>query len=388
MYKYIFDKKSNEYVDIHSYLGRQILENYLNSINNKFQTGGNKFNNRLYRRNNRRNNRQNGGTSNISLIYMAKPVYGGWVSFTSHLSLKHNLNLYKIGNKTEKNQRDYGYGVKYRNMSIDEGKNLQTILITAIDKNYYKYLDYFPDGTIIVIHDPTEVKGKSCQPVLDNLSRFKVITIRETVKHFLKEKYNIDSLFLPHPFYEYPISDTKKQEAVSISRIDYDKHTELILKANELLKNKNRNSIKIYGAKNDLYVYRVLRDLNIDSMSDKDPLSNYKGRFSKSFDDINKILSPAKYMVDMSAIKNDGGGSQYTFLEAIYQNCCLILSDKWISGLKTVYKHNYNCIIVRDEKKLAKILIENKDVSNIVKNAKQLLKSHTEINWENKILNL
>ena len=74
------------------------------------------------------------------------------------------------------------------------------------------------------------------------------------MKHFLKEKYNIDSLFLPHPFYEYPISNSKKHEAVSISRIDYDKHTELILKANELLKNKNKNNIKIYGAKNDLYV--------------------------------------------------------------------------------------------------------------------------------------
>ena len=27
----------------------------------------------------------------------------------------------------------------------------------------------------------------------------------------------------------------------------------------------------------------------------------------------------------MSTIKNDGGGSQYTFLEAIYQGCVLIL---------------------------------------------------------------
>ena len=53
-----------------------------------------------------------------------------------------------------------------------------------------------------------------------------------------------------------------------------------------------------------------------------------------------------------------------------------------------MYKHNYNCIIVKDEKELAKILIENKDVTNIIKNAKLLLNAHTEINWENEILNL
>jgi len=38
----------------------------------------------------------------MNLIYMAKPIYGGWVTFTAHLCLKHNCNLFKIGKKTEK----------------------------------------------------------------------------------------------------------------------------------------------------------------------------------------------------------------------------------------------------------------------------------------------
>ena len=43
-----------------------------------------------------------------SLIYMARPIYGGWVSFTSHLSLKDNGNIYKISkSRTEKNKRKY-----------------------------------------------------------------------------------------------------------------------------------------------------------------------------------------------------------------------------------------------------------------------------------------
>ena len=45
----------------------------------------------------------------INLIYMAKPIYGGWVTFTSHLTLKYNCNLYKVGKRSEKRLRDYGY---------------------------------------------------------------------------------------------------------------------------------------------------------------------------------------------------------------------------------------------------------------------------------------
>ena len=35
----------------------------------------------------------------VNLVYMAKPIYGGWVTFTSHLSLKHGCDLYKIGKR-------------------------------------------------------------------------------------------------------------------------------------------------------------------------------------------------------------------------------------------------------------------------------------------------
>ena len=37
----------------------------------------------------------------MNLVYMAKPIYGGWVTFTSHLALKCGADLYKIGKRTE-----------------------------------------------------------------------------------------------------------------------------------------------------------------------------------------------------------------------------------------------------------------------------------------------
>ena len=33
---------------------------------------------------------------NVVLLYLAKPVYGGWVTFTAHLSHKYNVPIYKI----------------------------------------------------------------------------------------------------------------------------------------------------------------------------------------------------------------------------------------------------------------------------------------------------
>jgi hypothetical protein len=34
----------------------------------------------------------------LNLFYMARPVYGGLVSFTAHLALKHLLPLFMFGN--------------------------------------------------------------------------------------------------------------------------------------------------------------------------------------------------------------------------------------------------------------------------------------------------
>jgi len=320
--------------------------------------------------------------NNLNLIYMAKPSYGGWISFTAHLSRKYNLPLYKIGKRTETLKdgsprlRKYGYNVNYQNISIEDAIKLPNILITAIDKKYYTYLDEFPDETFIVIHDPTEVKGKSTQQVIDNLPRFRVLTIRKTVQKYLMEKFNIYSHYLPHPFYPYKKSNVRsKTNAVAISRIDFDKHTDKILLANKYLP--SNKQVTIYGKKNDLYVYHHLKNkmkLNINK--------HYGGTFSKSFEELDKILKNSKYVVDLSAIKNDGGGSQYTFLEAIYQGSALILNKKWIDNLNSPFKHRYNCLVIEDEYDLVDILNNNINTTQIIKNAKKLLNPHIEVQWD------
>jgi hypothetical protein len=302
-----------------------------------------------------------------SLVYMAKPGYGGWVSFTAHLANKYNYKLYKIGNRTEKIKRSYGFDVKYQNLSIDDIKNLPNLLITAVDKNYYKYLPEIENATI-VIHDPTELK----EEVIDALKRFNVITIRKTVSDLLKNKYNIHNRFIHHPLYEFPLPPKQiKNKAICLSRVDFDKHTDIIIKANDKLP--QDKVVEIYGACNDLYVYHKLRETNFKLY--------YKGKFGKDFSDLTNLLNNTKFLIDMSAIKGDGGGSQYTFLEGIYMECALVLNKKWTDNLNTPFKHGENCFIVENEDELSTLLINNPDTSQIVKNAKLLLNNHTSVLW-------
>lgn len=295
---------------------------------------------------------------------MAKPVYGGWVSFTAHLSLIKGYPIYKIGNKTEKKERDYGYNCKYRNLAPDDAAKLDNILIACIDKNYYKYLPSIKSATI-VIHDPTELK----EPLLEHLHRFNIITIRKSVQDFLKKKYGLKSKFLVHPFYpvERPSKLPQKTRNLAISRVDFDKNTHIIVEANDKLKKDNQ--VEIYGALNDLYVYHKLKDTNFKKY--------YKGRFGKSFDDLMELLERCRFMVDLSTIKNDGGGTQYTFLEAIHMDCILVLNKKWLDGQPTVFVPGKNCLAVSDSSELVKLLSAGANYkASIAKEARKILEPH------------
>ena len=319
-----------------------------------------------------------------NLLYLAKPIYGGWVTFTSHLSKKYKWPIYKITKKTEKNKRDYGYDCQYQNLCLADVLGLDNILITAVDKHYWSFLHLFPEDTEIVIHDPTECKSsKSGNPLIDGLSpvlpTFKVITIRESVQNYLSETFQIDSKYLRHPFYNYP-KDTNKglgYNAVCISRIDFDKNTDIILKANALIKDK-KNRIYLFGAENRIYVHHKLNKLNIKEY--------WKGKFPKNLEPTYKdksILKDAKYMVDMSIIKGDGGGTQYTFLEAIYHDCILVLHKEW-TNKGSLFVSGVNCIVVSDEEELAKVMnngIPEGLYDTILKNSKKIIEDHLTVDW-------
>ncbi len=328
-------------------------------------------------------NTYNDESSEKNLLYLAKPIYGGWVTFTAHLAHKHKSPIYKIAGRNETFDRDFGYDCKYRNLSINEVIKLNNIIITAVDKHYWEYLHLFPSQTQIVIHDPTECKkSKSLNPLVQCtdhndkilLNHFKVITIRESVQEYLMNQFNVKSLFMPHPFFSYNIPKISGlgHKCVSIARIDFDKNTDIILKANKIMKDKC-NHIYLFGAENRLYVHHKLKELNIGEY--------WKGKFPKSLSPIydgKSILKDAKYMIDMSIIKGDGGGTQYTFLEAIYHDTVLILHLDWINKGE-LFISGQNCIGVSTSEELAEFLtndLSSEKYSEILMNSKKILENH------------
>ncbi len=316
------------------------------------------------------------------LLYLAKPSVGGWVTFTAHLSLLKDVPIFKIGKRTEQKEgkpkyRHFGYSREYQNVTIEDLINKEEdIIVTAVDKSGYGVLERLPDNTRIVIHDPTELRANK-NYLLDKLDRFRCITIRKSVTGFLK-KHNIESTFLYHPYVALSEETADKEKfnnktgTVSISRIDYDKHTEILIKANELL----LDPIDVYGTKNDRYVYHKLKDL--DPMKDQAPGSCYRGKFPKDFYALANILSGYKFVVDMSRIKDDGGGSQYTFLEAIDFDCALILHSDWVNNENSCFIPGKNCFAVANEEELVELLNSEPDVSSIIRSAKDLLEPHLE----------
>jgi glycosyltransferase involved in cell wall biosynthesis len=333
------------------------------------------------------------------LLYLAKPIYGGWVSFTSHLARKENLPLYKIGARTEKKKRPYGYSVEYQNINLDSLDELMIQqgsipIITAIDKNYYHVLEHIAQKIIeyphirlsIVLHDPTEFSKGAKKQLLELLksmkTNIKIITIRKTV-HDMLLSLGIESQFIIHP---YVLSSNERksidqrQGAVSISRIDYDKNIDIIVKANAIMNTAHK--IVLYGDPNERYIYQKL--VEYDSFKKTDPESMYRGNFPKSADALHNILESRLFVVDMSSIYGDGGGTQYTFLEAIEAGCILILNHKWVdSQTNCIWKHGYNCFIVANSDELSHI-IRNPyqfDLKRIYENSRQILIDATNVSW-------
>ena len=173
-------------------------------------------------------------------------------------------------------------------------------------------------------------------------------------------------------------------KCISISRIDFDKNTHEILKANPLIKDEC-NKIWIYGKENRLYVQFTLIKMGLK----EEFIKYWRGRFAKtlpiSFEE-RDILNNCKYVVDLSVIKGDGGGTQYTFLEAIHQDCILILHKEWVEQ-GSLFKDKYNCYVVGYtdciEQELADIInTDNLELDKkILMNSKQIMKDNINVVW-------
>jgi glycosyltransferase involved in cell wall biosynthesis len=293
------------------------------------------------------------GTQDQKLLYLHKYLDGGARTFTIHLMHKLSQSVvYRVRNRTEPKLHDFGYGLSYKNISDKDASKMDNSVIVIFKENFLHVLESLKNPTL-VIHGEVDISKKSIPCIKD----LKIITIRKTLQKYLKEEYGLDSIFKFLPFHPYPIIlnlDLERKGAVSISRISFEKNIDMIVKANKLLD----NPVKIYGRGRRLYVHFTFRQLT-------------------------NILSRAKYVVDLSVYKNDGGGMNYTFLEAIHNRCALILHRKWLEFEPEYcdFKEGYNCYAVDSPKELAELINCDTDTTQVVSNAHKLLQRHIDVSW-------
>jgi len=285
---------------------------------------------------------------NVDLFYLSPNPYGGWVTFTAHLvdALKAvgiKPTMYKIRPRSEKKPRPFGYDLHYTNISLQDAlRSPNKKLIVAAAKNHADDTAALYDaGAALVVHDPTEIRNL---PPLNG----RTVVIRQIGLTYLPT-----ATFIRHPYQRRPDYEVfnRTTRAVSTSRIDFDKHTALILDANRLVPDEAK--CKIYGFENRIYTrFKIVPHYPEWEQS--------KAAYPRNKEAAFKLLCSAQLAVDMSLIKGDGGGTQYTTLEAWDAGAVPVIQRDWLRTGDDMVE-NQNCFAVGDATQLAALL---KDVEN------------------------
>jgi len=275
----------------------------------------------------------------INIFYLSGNTTGGWVTFTYHLvksleSQGEDVRLFKIGKNTERTLRPFGYDLHYQNIALEDAVELSgRTLIAAAAKNFREAAAVLiENGAKLVLHDPTELRAG-----LAGLDIDRPWVIRKAVQAQVP-----GSVFIRHPYvrHGWPAKPPKRNGVIATSRIDFDKNTIMILDANRL-----GAKIKIHGFENRLYTrFKVCPNYPEWEQS----IAAYPRTPEAAFE----LLLAAKAMTDLSDIKGDGGGTQYTFLEAWDAGCIPIIGKWWLRKNDDM-ESGKNCLAIEDAEHLA-----------------------------------
>jgi len=307
----------------------------------------------------------------VDLFYLSPNPYGGWVTFTAHLmaafrAVDISPRLFKVRPRSEHKPRKFGYGEDYRNISMDEALcRPNPRLIVAAAKNFHEDTEKLLNaGARLVLHDPTELKN-----LPDNLDTSRTVVVRLAGLESVP-----GAVFIQHPYQRMnPTVNSfvdKSVRAVSTSRIDFDKHTDVILDANRLLKVVDVDPIRIYGFENRLYTrFKICPHYPEWEQS--------KASYPRDRDAAFKILQDAELMVDMSIIKGDGGGTQYTTLEAWDAGAVPVIQQEWLRP-DGVMVEGFNCVAVDNAEGLAGVVtcLPSETLERCRENALTILSFH------------
>lgn len=243
------------------------------------------------------------------------------------------------------------YGVFYQNVSFEDARKGKGVWLLAsaptdtIKAAQAVELVNSSDGAY-VFHDPNEFGMYPHWGDATTRER-RVICIRETGLSSMAH-----GKFIPHPYVRVckDTEGTPRFHALSVARISAVKNSQWILEANQSLPDWAK--VKLYGELN-----RMWWNFNIKPKHPDWPMPEAAG-FPRTYGAAANLCQSYKFMVDLTIFKNDGGGTQYSLLEAMDAGAVPVMTKDWCSYPGSASQFGYQ---VRNASDLIQFLKQKDD---------------------------
>lgn len=320
---------------------------------------------------------------NIFLLHPMK-VYSGAHTFTYHLAraLESSGEQVRVLRTQHWKRPNVKEGVLFPGSTLKvydidansavgyTGGKTRSIIAFMLDEFADIGCELMREGAPIVIHDRRSYKN-----FMDDILEIqpRAACIRREVTEAAKTDKLENIQYIPHPYGRFKKGDIKDNDvpqawAHCLSRIGWEKHIDMLLTANLLLPKDKK--IMALGECYDRFAKMKLH--GIDEDWEKHLFRHKYGKPSSGF----LAASKCRYAVDLSVLgKHGGGGSQYTFLEAMDAGTPLIIHRDWIGENDTMVE-GYNCLAVEDAGELVDVLSESYTFNPLRKGYKDTLAEH------------
>lgn len=301
---------------------------------------------------------------------------GGCTSFTVHLlktleALGYTPRLIKIGSGKP---IAFPYGLTAVTMPLEEAvlaaQSAPSIIAYCFWRKCGDHARALIEvGVPMVVHDPAEfhddeialMKERSYEPLV--IRKANVFGLRDL---------GVRARYVPHPYVPSDVSRSVKiRHALCLARVDFRKRTHMLIEANKTLDAEHK-AIHLYGEVNRIYEFHQLRKLHPDWKR------WYHGEFPAQLGQAVRMFSCARFAVDLTHIKGDGGGTQYVSFEAWNAGIPLILNKAWQTGENDEVKDGESCVMVSDVSELIATLRRPEDeFAAVIDGGKRVMGAHS-----------
>ncbi len=315
----------------------------------------------------------------ILLFSLIQETWGiGAATFTSYLyqSLKkegHDPMIFRVGAKRRK-KITFAFGIPAMAISLQEAQALAStfpslITYANVKVRGHETFSLMRGGVPLVFHDHNE----ATEDQLNAMRKYqRVVVIRKPMRTWLAER-GVKATFIPHPYVPYSgdrTSDYLHVRARSIAFLNFRKHQEIIAQANVLVPDQ---PCIMHGKVNRMFIHYKLSKIE-PSWED-----HYQGAFADKPGESIRLFATCDFAVNLTKLKEDGDGTEYSMLEAWDAGVPLVVHRGWILTGEDEIRENQTALAIENAEELAALLRDGVSYGlrrRLVKNGKRQIKLH------------